>query len=244
MLGLIALSSAICTVCVYVCVNTIANCFAFKQRALTTCHFVTANCGRVYMCVFLLSTARHRNGKPVSTVDLFSVNLKPGRMLHVTKLTQGGTWLWYCASPFVKPRQPCHFLGFEQLMIRTWQKVMSPVGHGGAGFTPLHACVSHPSTLPHFVFVFCFNYPLSVPQPEPYSVYSICLFEKNRTPPPHPSLAQLCPQHKFNVLFETCCFIMMPDMIKMFVSLKWSVLKEVLGACRYFPGTQLLPVDF
>lgn len=58
------------------------------------CHPVTSNCCRVCICVcvcvrmFLLFTANHRNGKPVSTVTLFSCSRV--NVLCMTRTSRGG----------------------------------------------------------------------------------------------------------------------------------------------------------
>lgn len=160
------------------------------------------------MCVFLLSTAYHRNGKPVSTVTLFSVNLKQGWMLHVANYS-GNVVMVLCISLYVKPLQPCRFLGFEQLIFSRWQGVMSSVGHMGAGFFPLHAhtCMCLPSTLPRFCFFqTCPFQSLNLDLILLFIAFA-CL--KKQTPPHPPLNFVLYTPIAFNVLFEMECEVIM-----------------------------------
>lgn len=96
-------------------------------------HLVTSNCCRVCICVcvFLLFTANHRNGKPVSTVTLFScsgVNVfffcmtrngrggegkRKGRVVIVLCLSLRRTyynpvasWVWAASCPPHPPTTP------------------------------------------------------------------------------------------------------------------------------------------
>lgn len=53
-------------------IHTIKN--KMSHNTVATCRFVTLTVV-VCVCVFLLSSAHHRNGKPVSTATIFCVNL-------------------------------------------------------------------------------------------------------------------------------------------------------------------------
>lgn len=71
------------------------------------------------MCVFLLSTVHHRNGKSVSTVTLCIRCTRVNAACHIV--------LRECASPDLKPFQSLCFLNFEQLIFTPWPKDMSLV---------------------------------------------------------------------------------------------------------------------
>lgn len=75
-----------------------------------------SNCGRVCMCVFLLPTAYHRNGKPVSIC-------KPqtGWMLHVATFSGNVVMDGVVHFPRVAPLHPRCLLGSQQLIFGCWQ---------------------------------------------------------------------------------------------------------------------------
>lgn len=145
-------------------------------------------------------------------------------MLHVTNYS-GNVVMVLCISLYVKPLQPCRFLGFEQLIFSRWQEVMSSVGHMGAGFIPLHAhtCMCLSPLLSHVLFFL--NLPLSVPKLEPYSAFA-CL--KKQTPPPP------CSTLSSTLQLLLMCYVCATEV-------KSKCYEGGLGACRYFLGTQ--PVD-
>lgn len=127
--------------CVLVCMQVLPKCLnaiKFNQIShsnnapVTTCHSVTSNCSRVYVCVFLLSTAHHRNGKPVSTATLFCVNVKQGCMLHVTNYS-GNVVMVLCIS-LSQASSILLLLGFWAAYHHPLAKSHVIRGHGGAVF--------------------------------------------------------------------------------------------------------------
>lgn len=145
-------------------------------------HFVTFNCGGAYVCVcvFLLSTAHHRNGKPVSTATLFCVNLKQGWMLHVTNYS-GNVVMVLCISLSQASSILLLRGSLNSIIFTRRPNVMSSVDMEGL-FVALYMLIRHlhvslPSTLPSFS-KFAHICPACLKH-EPYpAVYSICLFDK------------------------------------------------------------------
>ncbi len=104
--------------------------FFTLNNTLVTIVLSRLNCGRVYVCVFLLSTAHHRNGEPVSTATLFCVNLQRGWMLHVTNYS-GNVVLVLCI--FLSPASSILLLlGFWAAYHHPLAKSHVIRGHGGS----------------------------------------------------------------------------------------------------------------
>ena len=175
----------------------------------------------MFVCAFLLSTANHRNGKPVSTATLSVYTLNKGEccMLFSTEWMR----LWYRASPLSQAFSILLLLEFWAVYLHSLAKSHVISRHGGFVFglllnmlMPIPACVA--PLLSH-IYKTCPYLPLRVLNLNLILLFIAFAFE-NRPPC---STLTLSLKIQWPEIFCLSCDMKLPDKnhIQKFVPLKW-----------------------